>query len=255
MVKCQDIIDYIEELAPVELAEEWDNIGLLLGGRQRSVSRILVSLDVTSEVLAFAVNKGVDLIVTHHPVIFGKINRICDDDIKGRQLYTAISNGISVLSAHTNLDYADNGVNEQLAAVLGLSELVKLGRGPGRLGVLSKRMCLEDFVSYIKTKLEVPFVRVVGSAASGICKVGVFSGSFDNDLDTLLESDVDAIVTGDLKYHTALDARQAGLCLVDAGHFATERVILPYLTAGLTERFPEIEVIHFKQEADPFIAY
>lgn len=253
MITCKDVMDYLEKLAPAELAEEWDNTGLLLGSSRKSVARIMVCLDVTSEALTVALSKKVDLIVTHHPVIFKSIKRICEDNTKGRQLYTAISNGIGVLSAHTNLDYAENGVNAQLAAALGLEDTVILGHGPGRIGFLKNRMSFDDFTAHVKKRLDVPYVRVVGSAGSGISKVGVFSGSFDDDLDAILESGADAVVTGDLKYHTALDAREAGICLIDAGHFSTEKVILPYLTAMLAERFPETEVIHYKQETDPFI--
>jgi dinuclear metal center YbgI/SA1388 family protein len=139
MTKCRDVMEYIEQLAPAELAEDWDNTGLLLGGSDKSISRIMVCLDVTSEALAAAVEKKADLMVTHHPVIFKGIKRISEDDVKGRQLYTAISNGISVISAHTNLDHAENGVNVKLAETLGLENAVLLGKGPGRTGFLKKR--------------------------------------------------------------------------------------------------------------------
>lgn len=253
MIKCRDVMEFIEQLAPAELAEEWDNSGLLLGGSDRSISRIMVCLDVTTDALETAVKKKVDLIVTHHPVIFKGIKRISEDDVKGRQLFTAIINGICVISAHTNLDYADNGVNVKLAETLGLEKTQLLGKGPGRTGFLKERMSFDGFTAYVKEKLDVPFVRTVGNAGSGISKVAVFSGSFDDDLEALLVSGADAVVTGDLKYHTALDAREAGLCLIDAGHFGTERVVLPYLAAVLSERFPETEVILFSQERDPFL--
>lgn len=253
MTKCRDVMEYIEQLAPAELAEDWDNTGLLLGGSDKSISRIMVCLDVTSEALAAAVEKKADLMVTHHPVIFKGIKRISEDDVKGRQLYTAISNGISVISAHTNLDHAENGVNVKLVETLGLENAVLLGKGPGRTGFLKKGMSFDEFKAYVKERLDIPFIRTVGNPGSGISKVAVFSGSFDDDLEALLESGVDAVVTGDLKYHTALDAREAGLCLIDAGHFGTERVILPYLAEVLAERFPETEVIMFSQEKDPFI--
>ncbi len=255
MITCGDVNNFIEQLAPPEMAEEWDNTGLLLGSSDHSVERILVCLDITSATLAEAVSKKADLIVTHHPVIFKSIKRICNDDIKGRQLFTAISNGISVISAHTNLDYVENGVNAQLAAVLELNAIVTLGKGPGRTGMLNRNMSLECFIAHVKDKLDVPFVRVVGRPVSDVCSVAVFSGSFDDDLEAMLGSGADAVVTGDLKYHTALDAREAGLCLIDAGHFNTEKIILPYLAAKLAERFPEIEVIQYKQEKDPFITY
>lgn len=254
MIKCGDVLEYIEQLAPPELAEEWDNTGLLLGSRNREVSKIMICLDVTLDALEAAIDQKADLIVSHHPVIFKGIKRINEDTVKGRQLYRAISSGICVISAHTNLDHAENGVNAKLAEALGLEDTEVLGKGPGRTGFLKERMSFDDFTAHVKEKLDVPFVRTVGNAVSGVSKVAVFCGSFDDDLEALMRSGADAVVTGDLKYHTALDAREAGLCLIDAGHFGTERVILPHLEAVLAKRFPGTEVIRFSQEKDPFIA-
>jgi len=255
MVTCSDVADFLEQIAPPQLAEEWDNTGLIAGSSNAGVKKILVCLDVTFAALKKAAAEKADLIVSHHPLIFKGIKRIVEDDVKGRQIFTAIRNGISVISAHTNLDYADKGVNFRLASVLGLTDTVLLGNGPGRVGMLENRKNLNDFVRYVKDCLDVPNVRVVGRADSGIEKVAVFSGSFDGDLDAVQRSGADVTVTGDIKYHTALDAAEAGMCLIDAGHFNTEKIVLPYLAALLAERFPDVEIVRYKQETDPFITY
>ena len=255
MVTCSDVMEFLEQIAPQALAEEWDNVGLMAGSKNAGIKKILVCLDVTFGALKKAVAEKADLIVSHHPLIFKGIKRIVEDDVKGRQIYAAIRNGISVISAHTNLDYADRGVNYRLASVLGLTDTVLLGDGPGRVGMLENRKSLNDFVRHVKECLDVPAVRVVGRADAGIQKVAVFSGSFDDDLSTVQRSGAEVIVTGDVKYHTALDAAEAGMCMIDAGHFNTEKIVLPYLAASLAERFPEVEITRYKQETDPFITY
>lgn len=255
VITCGDVLDFLQELAPSELAEEWDNTGLMAGGRKKKVNRILVCLDPTADALNKAAEIRADLLVTHHSLIFRGIKRVTDDDITGSRVYTAIRNNISVISAHTNLDHADSGVNAQLASVLGLSDTEVLGNGPGRVGMLKERTDLGSFISKVKKALGISHVRVAGSAGSGIRKVAVFSGSFDDDLDVIKSSCADVVVTGELKHHTALDAREAGLCFVVASHFTTERPVVTYLASALADRFPSVDVLCYEQETDPFIAY
>lgn len=253
MTYCKDIISFLEKEAPPELAEEWDNIGLLVGSSSNSVRKILVCLDVTASAIDEAIQKGADLIVTHHPVIFKGIRRLNEDEKTAGLLYSLIRNSISVYSAHTNLDFAEQGVNTCLADVLGLKNTEVLGKGPGKTGMLEQRLSLADFVTRVKNNLKVPYVRVAGGVAAGIQKVAVFSGSFDDDLKAVAASGADVLVTGDLKYHTALDAREMGLCIVDAGHFNTEKIVLPSLARTLQGSFSDIEVLCFKDEKDPII--
>jgi len=253
MTYCKDIISFLEKTAPPELAEQWDNIGLLVGRPANTVKKILVCLDVTHAAIDEAVKTGADMIVTHHPVIFKGIKRLNEDEKTAGFIYSLIRNNISVYSAHTNLDFADQGVNTCLADILGLRQTEVLGRGPGKAGILEEKLSLEEFIARVKTSLEVPFVRVAGRADLGILKAAVFSGSFDDDLEAVAASGADVLVTGDLKYHTALDAREMGMCIVDAGHFNTEKVVLPQLAKELQRGFSEVAVTCFRDEKDPLI--
>jgi len=254
MTKCSRVIDFFEQLAPRELTEYWDNTGLLVGNRHANVNRILVCLDVTSASVNEAIAKKADLIVTHHPVIFKELKSLNEDDTKGKLLYSLVKNGIGVYSAHTNLDYADAGVNTQLTLTLGIRNVEVMGNGPGKCGVLEQRMKLDDFLDHVQKGLKTPFLKVVGHADAGVGKVAVFGGSFDDDLGVVIDSGADVIVTGDVKYHTAIDAIEAGLCIVDAGHFNTESVVLPYIADQLAGKFPDVEVLLFDDEKDPFRA-
>lgn len=255
MTTCREIMAFIEKLAPRELAEDWDNVGLLLGSSEAEAKRVMLCLDITGASVKEAVAKKAQLIITHHPVIFKGLKRLIGEEAKGSLLYALVRNEINVYTAHTNLDFAVSGVNTQLAGALGLKNVETFGDGPGKIGMLDNMVILQDFVSQTKAALNVPFVRVVGCADKGVKKVAVFSGSFDDNLEAVMQCGVDVLVTGDLKYHTALDAREAGLCIIDAGHFNTERVVLPVLMAALTENFPGIEVFCFQQEEDPFKTY
>ena len=252
MVCCQDVMEFIEQIAPCELAEEWDNVGLLLGNRESKVSKIMLCLDITSASVKEALENKADMIVTHHPVIFKSLNRLVEGEPKADILYSLIRNGISVYAAHTNLDFAVSGVNTQLANALKLKNVETFGKGPGKTGFMDKEEGLNEFIDQVKNTLNVPFVRVVGKANKGIQKVAVFCGSFDDDLAAVLQTKADVLVTGDLKYHAAIDAAEAGLCVIDAGHFNTEKIVLPELTDALKNNFTGINVFYFQKEEDPF---
>jgi dinuclear metal center YbgI/SA1388 family protein len=252
VTKCADIISFIEKVAQPELAEKWDNTGLLIGSGKEDVKRVLLSLDVTTASVQEAIDKNVDLLLTHHPVIFTSINRLNPDEPTGRLIYSLVKSGISVYAAHTNMDFAETGVNAQLADKLGIRDTAVMGEGPGRFGKTDKEYNMDEFTIMVKSSLDTKYVRVIGKAANVIHSAAVFGGSFDGDLEAFRKTGADVLVTGDVKYHTAIYARESGLCIIDAGHFATEAVILPALKASLNDAFPGVEIICFQQE-DPFI--
>ena len=277
-IRCRDIIAFMEQLAPASLAENWDNVGLILGSGEMEIERILLCLDVTPEVVEEALNADVRLIISHHPLIFKKIGRIHRDDPKGGLLYKLIKADIGVFSAHTNLDVVEQGVNRKLAEKLELSNITGLkdcvgpvgdelgdnraaagfaakNSGLGAVGYHTAGLKLEEFIAFVKARLEVESVRATGRVRGIVEKVAVFCGSFDDDLDAVLSQKADVLVTGDLKYHTAVDALGMGMCIIDAGHFNTEKIILPVLEKLLASRFPGLEVICSKMATDPFKTY
>ncbi len=257
------ILSFLNEIAPWDYAESWDNVGLMVGSRQNRVTKILLCMDVTSAVIEEALSCGAELIVSHHPFLFSKLNRLDFDTMKGHQIQKLVQHNISVISAHTNLDVAIGGVNDTLAETLGLSECKQLkpyvpegyesDLGLGKIGVLSNEMPFNDFIAGIKKNLNVSDLRIIGNIPDMVKNVAVFCGSFDVDLFYLKKLQQDVVVTGDIKYHTALDAREMGLCIVDVGHFASEHIILNKLQSRIKDRFKCIETLCSKMEADPFI--
>ena len=262
-IRVSDLFYHFEEYAPQALAEEWDNVGLLLGDMEKEIKRILVCLDITAAVAREAVELKADMIISHHPLIFKGIKSIQESTPKGHIIYSLIKNNISVFCAHTNLDVAMEGVNDQLAHCIGLQNIKDLKEykvekvsgklyGLGKYGDLPKQMNLSDFISHVKHKLSVEHLRIIGNRNGDIKTAAIFCGSFDEDYNSFIRSKADILLTGDLKYHVASDMKELGLCVIDAGHFSTERVIVPSLVENLCKKFPVLEVIGSKKEIDPF---
>jgi len=262
-MKVGEVLDFINEFAPWEYAEEWDNVGLMVGSRTCQVKKLMLCMDVTTRIIDEAINQGSNLIVAHHPFLFSKLNKIDLDTLKGQLICKLIKNDICVISAHTNLDVAIGGVNDTLAEKIGLTncgilksyipEGFDLDMGMGKVGELPALLSFEEFICTVKKNLGIDNLRLIGAQPRNVKKVAVFCGSFDGDLDSVKRHNVDVLVTGDIKYHTALDAREMGLCILDVGHFASEILIVNKLEKLLTDKFSDIKIICSTLERDPFI--
>ena len=236
MAKCKDIIGFIEKLAPTNLAEDWDNVGLMVGDLEAEVKTILVALDINDEVIDEAITKNADMIITHHPFIFGSIKKINSESAVGRRSIKLIKNGIAVYSAHTNLDIAKNGTNDVLANLIGISNrdfLIVTGEnnGLGRVGELGEPIKFIDFARDLKNKLGMKNVTITGDTEKVIKKIGLCTGqgSGSEYMAKAKELGCDAYVTGDLRYHEAQYANNIDLCVVDITHYESEVLIVPVL--------------------------
>ncbi|PYG87029.1 dinuclear metal center YbgI/SA1388 family protein [Ruminiclostridium sufflavum DSM 19573] len=258
-----EILDFINELAPFKYAEAWDNVGLMVGSRKCSVNKILLCMDVTEKVVEESIDKEANLIISHHPFLFSKLKSVDFDTMTGQQISRLIKNDINVISAHTNLDVAEGGVNDTLAEAVGLTECTNLkpyipegfeiDLGLGKAGRLSRELSFDEFICSIKKKLNIQNLRITGTQPKTVRRAATFCGSFDGDLDSIRQQDVDVLITGDVKYHTALAARELGLCVIDAGHFASEHLIVNKLKSLLENNFTGIEILCSTMEGDPFI--
>ena len=249
MATVKQIYDLLQEKAPFELQYGFDNAGFLVGRQEAPVSRVLVALDITEAVVAEAREKGCQLIVSHHPVIWDGLKAVTDGTAVGRKILSMAEAGIAAICAHTNLDAVEDGVNDVLARTLGLSQIGQLkqegldgqGRayGIGRVGVVDEQS-LPDFAAFVKAALGSNGVRFV-DAGKPVRKVAVGGGSCGDMLWDALRQGCDTFVTADVKYDGFLDARATGLNLIDAGHFPTENVVCPVLVQWLNEAFPELD--------------
>lgn len=224
------ILELLEKIAPLELAEEWDNVGLLVGRRDSDVSCVLCALDMNQQVLDEAVAAGAQLIVTHHPMLFRARRNLCEDDAEGRLLCNIVRSGIALAAMHTNFDNACPGVNDALAAALGLEDVRPLEQGM-RIGMVMETS-LSTFAQSVGEKLGGP-VRMYGDGDRKVRRVAVLGGAGEDFASIALTAEADVYVTGEMGYHKGLSAVDEGLCVLEAGHAATEKPAISMLAGGL----------------------
>lgn len=257
-----EIIERLERIAPVALAEEWDNVGLLVGDRTRDARRVMTCLTLTDATADEAVDERVDLVVVHHPLPFHALKRITTDTHSGRLLWRLIGVHASVYSAHTAFDSAAAGINQQLAAALALDEVRPIVEssaaaaegaavGAGRCGRLAAPAPLGGLAARLKTLLNVSAVQIVGSPDRAIERVAVACGSAGEFLAPAHAAGCDCLVTGETRFHTCLEAEGLGVALALVGHYASERFALDALAQSLARELPAVDVWASRRERDP----
>lgn len=248
-VTVRQVCAFLEKWAPLSLAESWDNVGLLVEA-PRPVTRILTALDITPAVVEEAVTLGAELIVSHHPVIFYGVKKLHYNNV----LYRLAQNGISAVCMHTNLDCAEGGTGDVLAELLGLQGVhpftAEENSALGRLGVLPGPLQPVELAQLCKKVLNVPVRYVDGGRR--VEQVAVITGAGDCIADAL-NAGAQALVTGEVGYHKALEALEAGLTVVEAGHFGTEIPIAQVLASRLSQAFPQLQVDASTRQSDPFV--
>ena len=250
MTTVGDILSYLETLAPRSMKMDWDNVGLLCGGKSRPVTKVLVALDPFEGVCKEAVQWGAELILTHHPLIFSPLKSVTDETSIGRAVQLLCANSISAINAHTNLDCAPGGVNDCLARTLGLSDVQviapsgvdELGRPWGllRQGTVEAQL-LSDFLPKVKSALNCEGLRYV-NGGKPVHRVAVGGGACASELMDAVSAGCDTFVTADVKYNQFWDAKDLGLNLIDAGHFPTENPVTALLAEKIAAQFPEVTV-------------
>ncbi len=366
-----DVIGVLNQLCPPALAEEWDNVGLQVGDPGAKIDKILVCLDAEEVAIEEAQRVGAQLIITHHPVIFRPLKQLSPTDMSSRVVFRAIKNDIAIVSAHTNLDRAADGLNDWLAKKLGVENVIPLeapahdafyklviyipvgheievrdavfaagagqvgaydncsfnchgtgtfrgdgeaqpfigsaGKfettdevrfetivpkaavtkviakmlqvhpyeevaydliplantdvktGLGRVGTLPKTVSLERFATQVKEQLKLSAVKLVGDLTQPLKRVAVCGGTGMSLFSAAVRHGADCLVTADIKFHEAQRARDAGVALIDAGHFATEQIMVAELSQRLRKNFAtnhyKIEVIEMASEEDPLVIF
>ena len=225
-------------------AEEWDNPGLLIGGLEDTVSRVLVALDVTPGAVDTAIALGADLILAHHPVIFAPLKALDSQSLP----YRLSAAGIGVISAHTNLDKAVGGVNDVLAELLGLQNVQVLPNGMCRMGELPEAIPANEFAKQVGTALNT--VPRVNDTDKALCNIAVCGGS-GGDFIPEIAKVVDAFVTGEVRHHEWLLANELGLTVIEAGHYATENPVTEAMAAMLQQAFPTLTVTVY-EDGEPY---
>lgn len=246
-MKLRDIIEIIEKEFPREKAYDWDNVGLLVGDENREIKKVFLTLDVTLKTVSEAIEKGAELILSHHPVMLSPINRITTETHEGKMLIKAIENKVNIYAAHTNCDVAERGINARLAEIFELAEVIPAEEnGLGRIGNLKKEMNLEAFARLVSVKLSTPHIRVCGDTKSTVKRIAVGSGACSDIIPDAIKNGAEVLITGDTKYHTMLEAVEAGINVIDAGHYPTEIIVMDIFEDIL--KSCDIEVVRSENE-------
>ena len=246
---------FLEGFAPPRLAESWDNVGLLVGVRQAEVRRLMTCLTITPTTVDEAIRGGANLIVTHHPLPFAAIKRLTADTIAGRMLLKLIAAGVAVYSPHTAFDSAAEGINQRLAEGLGLTDIAALvphqeGQGAGRWGKVEGSLTLGELAQRLMKFLGIVHLQMVGNVEQKIRTVAVACGAAGEFLE-VVKVESDAMVLGEARFHTCLEAEGWGIGLLLPGHFASERFAVEELAGLLGREFSDVQVWASRQERDP----
>lgn len=262
MATVLEICSYLEKLAPTSLAESWDNVGLLLGRRTRPVQRLMTCLTLTAPVATEAVERQVQMIVTHHPVLFRAAKKITDANEEGRILLELAEAGIAVYSPHTAFDSAARGINQQLAESLGLQQIQPLRKtgetidsGAGRFGSLEQPMDRAEFLKRIVITVGARSLEYTWHQNQPAKNVAVACGSAAEFLDDAIRAGCDTFVTGEARFHSVLEAQSRGINLILTGHFASERPGVEKLAKELARQFPDMESFPSDNDRDPLTLF
>ena len=244
MTKIRNITDYLDEIFPPDTAEGYDNPGLMTGERDREVTSAVLSLDATSGAIRRCIETGSNLLIAHHPLIFGGISTVSLEDTNGRLLSAMIKNDITCFAAHTNLDKASEFSNfvlaRKLCAVPGTVREIE-GASCGAFYELPEETRLGDYIKTVVRTLDSSGAISINPADSKVKRIFVQGGAFDEDsIPFLVENEVDLVISGEIKHHVTLLLAHQGIKSLIAGHNATERIFMENLETHLEEKFPEV---------------
>ena len=267
VLKVRTIEQIMQRCAPDILKEDYDNVGLMVGDKDAGVTKILIALDCTMDVICEAKDKGCNFILTHHPLLFVRPKTITRDTLVGKKIIELIKSGINVYASHTNLDSVQGGLNDIATEILGFnkykiiepSKKMDFGEryaGIGRLVSLDEPIRLDELCENVKKTFKAEFVRYVGRDNDLIKTIAIVNGSGEDFFDVCKKLGADCIITGDTKYHHVSDLKEENIALIDAGHFATEWT--PLIIFGekfkkqLVENGYDNEVIISQNTFDPY---
>jgi len=257
-IALKDIIIQMESLAPKEKACDWDNIGLLVGDPMKNIHKLLIALEVDISVAAEAMQLGCDLIITHHPLLFKPLKRVVNGDYVSDVLTQLIKNDIACYAAHTNLDNAALGVNYRLATALGLENISPLAEqdnnNPCFIGDLDTPCGWQELIEIVKESLGITFVKAVPQYGF-FKKIAVCGGAGMDFWQIAKDAGADCLISSDSSYHQGIEAAHAGMALIDAGHYYTERLVLISIVENLQSKFNDLEIFASKIKTNPWSVF
>lgn len=254
-MRCSKVIEILEKQSPRKFACDWDNVGLLVGRTDKEIQKIYIALDATDEAIQQAVDVGADMLLTHHPMIFGGMERVTAEDFTGRRVIRLIQEDMVCYAMHTNFDVM--GMADLAADYLHLkdtevlevtySEETEKGtlrtEGIGRYGRLERKMTLRECCEQVKQAFSLENVKVFGNLDTEVLAAAISPGSGKSVIGNALRAGVDVLITGDIDHHEGIDAVAQGMAVIDAGHYGVEHIFIPYMKEYLEREIKELEVV------------
>lgn len=261
-LKLKEFLTFLDGIAPFQTAENWDNVGLMIGDPIQHITGVLVALDPTLEVVEEAIDLGTNTIITHHPLFFHPLQSIRTDTPLGILLKKALSHDIALISCHTNLDVAVGGVSDALAETLDLKDLASItssgsesSHGFGRIGSLPSLTDGPLFLKHVADQLDLPSLPIAGRLPKSISRIAVCGGSGSELAEAAFQAGAQVYISGEIKHSIARWAEENEFCIIDAGHFATENVIVPKLvkiiSTFFTEKKSRVPVLASQKQSSP----
>ncbi len=254
-MRCDRILEALYEIMPANYAYSWDNVGLLAGRSQKEAAKVLVCLDLTEELIDKAIEDKVDLIVSHHPMIFSAIKQVNDTDIVGRKLIKLISADISYIAMHTNYDVAPGCMADESASLIGLKGITlnlhpdtevgaAKGLGIGKVGDLKEAVSVNELAELIKKSFNLSHIRVFDKGDEAlVSRIAISPGSGKNMYKAAHRQGADLLISGDISHHDAIDALELGIITIDAGHLGIEKIFIELMAKQLKAIDNALEII------------
>ncbi len=263
-MKIKEFQNIFEAQYPASLAFDGDNVGLLVGNEEAEITRVLVTCDADADVVLEAIENGANLIVSHHPLMFHPVCRMTESNAEQRAIRLMIENGISLYSAHTNLDTGANGLNDLMASMLGMADTKVLDvvatdergvHGYGRMCTLKNPATMKELLSKVSSVFDAQGLKYTGSLTDQVKKLAVNTGAGSSIIDRCIEAGCDTLITGDIKYNTYRDALDMGLKLIDIMHFDSEKISKSWFENWFAINLPQIQVIKSKANVNAVKVY
>ncbi|MBQ3181521.1 MAG: Nif3-like dinuclear metal center hexameric protein [Clostridia bacterium] len=242
MVELNKIMDFLCGFAPTEYAESYDNVGLLVGDKNKQVKKVLITLDADQSVIDDAVQKECDLVISHHPLIFTPLKRIVTGNSTTETVISLIKSDICLISMHTNFDSVASGLCDLLLdKIADTKERVSIEgdevNGSGRIAELVNMATLSDVLNKVKKEFSLDKIRYVGELESKIYKIAVCNGGGADFIYTAKDMGADVYISGDIKYHHARFAYENGISLIEVPHYDAEIIFCEYMKDLLKKEF------------------
>lgn len=256
-MKLKNLSEILDLKLKKDIAESWDNVGLLVGDMNAEIKKVLLSLELTKDVFDMAKRENADLIITHHPAIFSGLKKVVSNN--DNLIFELIRNNIALYSAHTNFDAIEDGLNDYVVSLLGGQNSEVIKPEAEHVGICRifdfEETTMSEFIGKVKEKLNIEALRFTGNIDCTVKRVAIVTGSGADYSEMAFANGAEVFITGDLKYHYALELKEKGLNIIDAGHFDTECVFPEAMEKFIQKQiseFAELELIKSTVDVNPF---